>query len=319
MRDRTDRELEHLFRLDDGPGPARPADDARSAAIIAGALLGAGFPPPVPTGGGASGPAHGGATKAAATATAKGLAATKLAVLAGGAVAVAVAGWVALRAPAAQVPSAAPVAIAPSGAPPLPAAPPPPPPPPIETAVPIVEPAIDSPPLPEPRTSPPAERATRPRTPSSPAKGAKPAAGSRGRRPPASTVAAATAPEDLLAAANAARAAHRWREADALYARVASGAPAELAQQTALVASASLHLEHLGDPAGALRRFRAALAAGPHDALAEDARWGLAEAARATGNVTAEAAALDDFVVHHASSPRAARARTRRTELGATR
>jgi hypothetical protein len=314
MRDRTDRELEHLFRLDDGPGPARPADDARSAAIIAGALAGAGFPPPVPTGGGASGPAHGGATKAAATA--KGLAATKLAVLAGGAVAVAVAGWVALRSPAASAPSAAPVALA------RPAVPLPPPaaqPPPIETAVPIAAPAIDGPPLPEPSASPPAERATRPPVHASPAKLAKPAAGSRGRRPPASIVAAATAPEDLLAAANAARAAHRWREADALYARVVSGAPAELAQQTALVASASLHLEHLGDPAGALHRFRAALAAGPHDALAEDARWGLAEVARATGNVTAEAAALDDFLAHHASSPRAARARARRTELGAAR
>jgi hypothetical protein len=124
-------------------------------------------------------------------------------------------------------------------------------------------------------------------------------------------------PDDLLAEANAARAAHRWRDADALYARVAGGAPVGLAAQAALVASATIHLEHLGDPAGAARRFAAALASGPRDALAEDARWGLAEAARATGDTAAERRALDDFLAHHAGSPRAPRARARRTELGA--
>jgi outer membrane protein assembly factor BamD (BamD/ComL family) len=135
---------------------------------------------------------------------------------------------------------------------------------------------------------------------------------------PAPTPAPRT-PDDLLAEANAARAAHRWRDADALYARVASGEPAGLAAQAALVASATIHLEHLGDPAGAARRFRAALASGPRDALAEDARWGLAEAARATGDSAAELRALDDFIAHHAGSPRAPRAGARRTEIGAAR
>jgi hypothetical protein len=188
-------------------------------------------------------------------------------------------------------------------------------------AQPPVVPAIESRPPPEPSSPPPVERDVQLPVRPAPAKTAKPAMPprGRGRRSPPSPVAVATAPEDLLAAANAARAAHHWREADALYARVVSAAPAELAQQTALVASASLHLEHLGDPTGAIRRFRAALAAGPRDALAEDARWGLAEAARATGDAAAEAHALDDFLAHHASSPRAARARVRRTELEAAR
>jgi hypothetical protein len=128
---------------------------------------------------------------------------------------------------------------------------------------------------------------------------------------------AATTPDDLLAEANAARAGHRWREADALYTRVARGEPGRLAVQAALVASGSIHLEHLGDPTGAAQRFRAALTGGPRAALAEDARWGLAEAARVTGDPVGERLALDDFLAHHAGSPRAPRARARRMELGA--
>jgi hypothetical protein len=92
-------------------------------------------------------------------------------------------------------------------------------------------------------------------------------------------------------------------------------APRSLAAQTALVASASLHLEHLGDPKGAARRFSRALAIAPEGALAEEARWGLAEAARARHDDAAEAHALDDFLAHHAGSPLAARARARRSEL----
>jgi hypothetical protein len=120
---------------------------------------------------------------------------------------------------------------------------------------------------------------------------------------------------DLLGEANAKRAAKQWRESDALYTRVVRRAPKSLAAQTALVASASLHLEHLADPRGASRRFSRALAIAPDGALAEEARWGLAEAARARHDDAAEARALDDFLAHHAGSPLAARARARRSEL----
>lgn len=120
---------------------------------------------------------------------------------------------------------------------------------------------------------------------------------------------------DLLGEANAKRAAKQWRESDALYARVVERAPKSLAAQTALVASASLHLEHLGDPKGATQRYRRALALAPSGALAEEARWGLVEAAHANRDRAAEAAALDDFLAHHASSPLASRAKVRRAEL----
>lgn len=121
--------------------------------------------------------------------------------------------------------------------------------------------------------------------------------------------------DDLLGEANAKRAEKQWRESDILYGRVVERAPKSLAAQTALVASGSLHLEHLRDPRGAAKQFRRALELAPSGAVAEDARWGLAEAARALRDDKAEAAALDDFIAHHATSPLASRAKARRAEL----
>jgi hypothetical protein len=121
--------------------------------------------------------------------------------------------------------------------------------------------------------------------------------------------------DDLLGEANAKRAEKEWRDSDLLYGRVVDKAPKSLAAQTALVASGSLHLEHLRDPRGAAKRFRRALELAPSGGVAEDARWGLAEALRALHDDKGEAAALDDFLAHHASSPLATRARARRAEL----
>ena len=64
-----------------------------------------------------------------------------------------------------------------------------------------------------------------------------------------------------------------------------------------------------------MQRFRRVLSMAPNGALAEDARWGVAEAARALGDKRVEAAALDDFLAHHAGSPLAGRAKSRREEL----
>jgi|GEM_PF-1363488 len=329
MHDPSDRDLERLFALDNAPGPARPVDDARFAAIIAGALGGAGFPPP----GGV-----GGAGGAGGAGTLKGVAATKLALLAGGAVTVlATVAWLALRTPhaspttthadsiareSAPAPSRATDATAPTpvATDPTPQAPPPPAAQTPDPATPTASadsaaPATDAVNASDIEigapTRAPDRRATKP--------------GSH-RKPhaahpePPSVVAAATpapAPDDLFAEANAARATHRWRDADALYARVLGGPHTDLAGQTALVASGSIHLEHLSDPSGAARRFRAALAAAPRDTLAEDARWGLVESARALGDAVGELHALDDFLAHHPSSALAPRARSRRVELGA--
>ena len=330
MGEHRDTDLQRRFALDAWPGPARRIDDARFSAIVAGALGGAGFPPP-PIDPGGAGAAHGGA-KVATSSAAKGLAAGKLTVLIGGALSAALAmvAWVAVRtppAPPASVESPALPTVAES------------------LAVPTV---VDSPAAPDPvdHAAPASAGISRAIRGEAPPVAPVPAVDSRDRRRVAITagpahpggaskggrrrlakptaapaqepapVAAPRTPDDLLAEANAARAAHRWHDADALYARVANGEPG-LAAQTALVASATIRLEHLGDPAGAAHRFRAALAAGPRDALAEDARWGLAEVARVTGDTAAERRALDDFLARHAVSPRAPRARARRIELGA--
>ena len=120
--------------------------------------------------------------------------------------------------------------------------------------------------------------------------------------------------DDLMAEANAARKARKWKKADALYLEVVHDHAQSPSAQVALVASATLHLEHLGDPRGAMQRFRAAIGrvSGP---LAEEARYGLAEAHRALGDKRAEQKALDEFLEHHADSPLAERARERRDEL----
>jgi len=307
----TDQKLERAFRLDESAGPAKPLERGVEAAIVLAALSGAGFavPPPVGGGGGGAAPATPGASGVpgvkGATATAKASAVGKLALVIGGGAAVTAAvivAWIAVRPrheeTIATTQPATPVVRAQT--PPAPEAPAP------QPAAPVVSPPVvvhvERPaPAPAPHAHHDRDRhveATH--APAEPAPEIAP-------EPPA-------APEDLLAEANAARAAHQWSKADALYAKVAA-MPNRLAADTALVADAQLHLEHLGDPAGAARRFRAALAASPRGALAEDARWGLAEAARALGDAGAEKAALDDFLAHHADSPLASRARARAAEL----
>jgi len=290
MGEPSDRELERLFDLDEAAGPARPIDASRSAAIITAALRGAGFP----SGGGSGGAAG-----------AKSAIATRLALVAGGAaVVIGVTVWWLARAPARPAELSAPVPAASVPAAIVRAADPPPAAAPASAAA--AAPVTDDEAAPEPGDPPPVPPAPPARTRPRPREHARVDAP---RTPTEAT--------DLLARANAARLVHDWRGADALYRRVARGGGGDgLAAQTALVASAELHLEHLGDPAGAARRFRAVLAGGPDAALAEDARWGLAESARVAGDAAAERRALDDFLAHHPASARAERARTRRAALG---
>jgi hypothetical protein len=292
----SERDFERLFTLDGTPGPARAIDARAEAAIVVAALAGAGFAPIGPGGGGGSG---GGAAGAA------GGSGAKLVLLLGGAAltAAAIATWIAVRHRheavidvGSRAPAPPTVVIAPPA--PAPAAP--------EAPAPDREPVVLPPvvvhgSVPAPAPAPHAHHVEPAPTPV----------------PVAPPVAAPVpAPADLLAEANAARGAKQWTRADALYAQVAA-MPDRLAAETALVADGQLRLEHLGDARGAASRFKAALASDPRGALAEDARWGLAEAARANGDARAEAAALDDFLAHHADSPLADRARARRKELGA--
>jgi hypothetical protein len=278
----TDQQLEQMHTLDAAQGPALPIDAAHANTMVEAALVGAGFGPP-PTGGGTtgSGPTGSGTTTGARMATG-----TKVAIVGGAALAVIVVALVLAgrRAPrqelAAVTPDAA-VDAAPAGS--GSATP--------DTVVDDEAITIDPPPPPTPPTT----------TTSRPKHTEKPAA--------KKTV------DDLLGEANAKRAEKQWRDSDLLYGRVVTKAPNSLAAQTALVASGSLHLEHFRDPRGAAKRFRRALELAPSGGVAEDARWGLAEALRALHDDKGEAAALDDFLAHHASSPLASRARKRRAEL----
>lgn len=271
----TDAELERLLVLDGAPGPALAIDAFAIDEIIEAALVGAGFGP---AGGGTPRGGRGGAG-AGAQGGAGMAVGTKLAIL-GGLVAIAVAIALFIGRPHHGQPQGAP--------PPADAAIDAPPDAAIATG-PVIDAAIET--VEQPTIEMPSDAVEHDKP-----RDAKTAA-------------------DLLGEANAKRAEKKWRESDALYAKVLVRAPKTFAAQTALVASASLHLEHLGDPKGAAQRFKQALAISSKTPLAEDARWGLAEAARANHDARAEAAALDDFIAHHSDSPLIGQAKSRRAEL----
>jgi hypothetical protein len=121
--------------------------------------------------------------------------------------------------------------------------------------------------------------------------------------------------EDILALANQRRKEHAWKDADELYRRVLKQYPRSDASIVAQVASATIHLEHLGDAEGALAGYRRALAARPAGALGEEARWGIAEAFRAVGDKKGEAFALHVFIDTHPHSAMAPVAKKRLAEL----
>lgn len=135
--------------------------------------------------------------------------------------------------------------------------------------------------------------------------------------PPREKVLPPDAPaEDVLALANQRRKERAWRDADELYRRVVKQHPRSDAAIVAEVASATLHLEHLGDPAGALAGYRRALKARPSGGLAEEARWGIAEAYRAQRMPADEARALRTFLDSFPGSALAPAARKRLAEIG---
>jgi hypothetical protein len=281
----NDQELQRMLVLDAAPGPALPISAADAAAIIDTALDGAGFGPGGGDGAGGSS-ASGSAGRAVATGA-------KLAIIGGAALLVIVVALMIWRGrhrdsqqvAAVMLDAAIIDAATGAGSATPPAAP-------LETApadAAVVDPADDEVTI-DPLPSRPPRRDKR-------------------------RDSAADDATDLLGEANAKRAAKQWRESDVLYARVVKRAPKSFAAQAALIASASLHLEHLGDPKGAAQRFRRALSIAPTGALAEDARWGIAEAARANHDPKAEAAALDELLAHHGQSPLAQRAKARRAEL----
>lgn len=129
--------------------------------------------------------------------------------------------------------------------------------------------------------------------------------------------AAGAAPAELLAEADGLRDQRAWAEADRLYDAVAGRFPGSEAAVVASVSSGSLRLNHLGDAAGALEAYQRALEAQPAGPLAEEARWGIAEARRDLGDAPGEAAALRDFLEHHPRSPLAPAVRHRLARIDA--
>lgn len=109
-------------------------------------------------------------------------------------------------------------------------------------------------------------------------------------------------PEELLARANALRAQRRWAAAEHVYRKVLSAGASAEQRYVALVAAASLALQHLAKPARALALYRSALALRPSGDLSEEAEFGVAECQRALGDTTSELASLRKFSVDHPDS-----------------
>jgi Tetratricopeptide repeat len=135
-------------------------------------------------------------------------------------------------------------------------------------------------------------------------------------RAPRAASRSSEASRDLLREANRLRGDRRWDEAAALYRRVADARGEE--STTAMLALASLRLEHQNDAREARRLYRAVVDAAPNGPLAEEARWGIVMACQALADVREERAALDVFLTHHPSSLSAPKAKKRLAEIEVT-
>ena len=101
---------------------------------------------------------------------------------------------------------------------------------------------------------------------------------------------------DLLKAANQLRRQGQWAEAERAYANIARHYGASAQGPVAALAAASLRLEHLSDPRGALRLYQSAKKA---PSLSAEAELGVANCYRALGDREAEIAALRRVTAAH--------------------
>lgn len=116
---------------------------------------------------------------------------------------------------------------------------------------------------------------------------------------------------DLLAQANHLRRQARWSAAARAYERAIRSSPHSQNAYAAMVAAGSLYVDRLRDPQRGAKLFQSALALQPAGPLAEEARWGLAQAYRSLGNQSRERKALQAFLHHHPHSALAAQAQAR--------
>jgi tetratricopeptide (TPR) repeat protein len=117
---------------------------------------------------------------------------------------------------------------------------------------------------------------------------------------------------DGIGAANELRRAGRWQAAEAKYREVVADFPSAPEAYVATLAAAALRLEHLGDPAGALRLYQSLSRGG---SLGVEAMFGVARCHRALGQTAAEKAALEAVVSAYPTSLQSDRARQRLGEI----
>ncbi len=174
---------------------------------------------------------------------------------------------------------------------------------------PAIAPVLEDPPAaPPPVRTPPSRRPKRKKMARRPARPAP--------QPPAPVVAPAPLSANaLMAQASEHRRGRRWRDATRSYEAVFEKHPRNPAAYVARVAAATLRLEKLQDPKGAIRLFQAALSRRPGGPLSEEAREGLADAYRKLGAPQKEAAALRELLSKHPGAPSARAAKARLTEL----
>jgi tetratricopeptide (TPR) repeat protein len=121
--------------------------------------------------------------------------------------------------------------------------------------------------------------------------------------------------EDLLLIANQQRAQGEWRTAEQTYQRVSVAYPNSPSAYVASIASASIRLEHLGDPTGALTSYQHAIALNPDGALDIEARIGVARCYRRLANRDREIAALKSLLHKYSSGPIVQRAQERLEQI----
>jgi len=121
---------------------------------------------------------------------------------------------------------------------------------------------------------------------------------------------------ELLAEAQALRAARDWQGAAAAYGAIVDSHGGSTEARSAAISAATIRLDHLGDPRGALRMFDGYLARHGAGALAQEAAWGRCRALRALGREAEELRALEAFVAAYPGALEADRARSRLLEIG---
>jgi tetratricopeptide (TPR) repeat protein len=122
---------------------------------------------------------------------------------------------------------------------------------------------------------------------------------------------------ELLAEANALRAQRRWADAERVYATLLRTHRGTSDAYAAMIAAASLRLEKLRNPRGALTLYRQALRSRPRGHLAEEARLGIAQCQRALGNRSGEIQAVEELLARHPRTPHRAAAEARLAALRA--